>query len=146
MLGRDGTDRHMQRAGHIDLQTLAGDEIFLCAGLASHLVDEGDALGLGREQIIVVLRRPCQQATVISASPNMTNAPIYRSSDTLHSGRSRSRPAMFILYFMQNLLLHILHASGRSQKNIIPAKRQLVNSFFRPVFFAIGENDTFFVQ
>ena len=51
----------MQRAGHIDLQTLAGDEIFLCAGLASHLVDEGDALGLGREQIIVVLRRPCQQ-------------------------------------------------------------------------------------
>jgi len=53
---------------------------------------------------------------------------------------------MFILYFMQNLLLHILHASGRSQKSIIPAKRQLVNSFFRPVFFAIGENDTFFVQ
>ena len=61
MLRGDGVDVDAERIGQIDLQTLAGDKVGLRAGLARHLVDQGDALGFGREQIIIVLRRAGEQ-------------------------------------------------------------------------------------
>ena len=45
----------MDGIGHVGLGTLAGDEILLGAGLAGHLVNEGDGLGLGSEEVIIVL-------------------------------------------------------------------------------------------
>lgn len=51
--GGDGLILHMDGVGHIDLLAFASDEILLCAGLAGHFMDEGDALGFGSEEIVV---------------------------------------------------------------------------------------------
>ena len=51
--GRDGLILHVQRIGHVDFRALAGDKVLLRAGLAGHLVDQGNALSLGGKEIIV---------------------------------------------------------------------------------------------
>ena len=40
---------------HIDLGAFPGDEILLCAGLPGHFVDQGDALGLCGEHIVIAV-------------------------------------------------------------------------------------------
>ena len=50
----DGAVLHGDGVGHIDLGALTRDEILLRAALTRHLVNEGNGLGLGSEQIVVV--------------------------------------------------------------------------------------------
>jgi len=50
----DGAILHGDGVGHIDLGALTRDEILLRAALTRHLVNEGNGLGLGGEQIVVV--------------------------------------------------------------------------------------------
>ena len=57
----DRVDLHMQRVCQIYLHALARDKIFACAGLTRHLVNQRNALCLGREQVVVLLRRARQQ-------------------------------------------------------------------------------------
>ena len=45
----------MEGVGHIRLGALAGDEILFRTALTGHLVDQGDGLGLGGEQIVVAV-------------------------------------------------------------------------------------------
>ena len=52
----------MDGIGHIGLGTFPGDKVLLRAGLACHLVDQGNALGLSGEEVVVaVLRDQLQQ-------------------------------------------------------------------------------------
>ena len=53
--GGDGAILHMDGIGHIGLGALPGDEVLLGAGLPGHFVDQGDALGLGGEEVVVLL-------------------------------------------------------------------------------------------
>ena len=57
MGGGDGAILHADGIGHIDLGALTGEEILLCAALTGHLMNEGDGLGLGGEEIVVLLLR-----------------------------------------------------------------------------------------
>lgn len=52
----DGLILHMDGVGHIGLGTLPGDEVLLGPGLAGHFVNQGDALGLCGEQIVIAAR------------------------------------------------------------------------------------------
>ena len=52
--GGDGLVIDRNGVGHIDLGALARDEILLRAALARHLMDEGDGLCLGGEEIVIV--------------------------------------------------------------------------------------------
>ena len=54
--GGDGADGDVDGVGHVDLGPLPGDEVLLRAGLAGHLVDQGDGLGLGGEHVVVAVR------------------------------------------------------------------------------------------
>ena len=51
--GGDGPDGDVDGVGHVDLGPLPGDEVLLRPALAGHLVDEGDALGLGGEHVVI---------------------------------------------------------------------------------------------
>lgn len=53
--GGDGADGDVDWVGHVDLGPLPGDEILLRAGLAGHLVNQGNGLGLGGEHVIVAV-------------------------------------------------------------------------------------------
>ena len=45
----------MDGVGHIDLGSLPGDKVLLRAGLAGHLVDQGNALGLGSKDVVIAV-------------------------------------------------------------------------------------------
>ena len=57
---RDGAHLDLKNARHIGLRALAGQEILLRARLARHLIKQGNGLGFGGDEVIV-LRRALQK-------------------------------------------------------------------------------------
>ena len=51
--GGDGLDCDLENAAHVSLGTLAGEEVLLGSALAGHLVEEGNGLGFGCDDVIV---------------------------------------------------------------------------------------------
>ena len=53
-LGGDGLHLHLKDALHVGLGLLAGEEVLLRAALPRHLIEQGDGLRLGGDQVIIV--------------------------------------------------------------------------------------------
>ena len=51
--GGNGVDGHVKYAGHVQLGSLPGQHVFLVSVLPGHLVDQGDALGLGGDEVVI---------------------------------------------------------------------------------------------